>query len=289
MDMKITALPHVPSGPAVARTRPVVEQSVPQPTESAQLSCIPLADKPVEKAVEAPPPPETPRPVAFTPSADTSLEALEATSAKLATFEGGYTKSHIKNTAVFANRLAEALEGTAMQLNAKEARDLTEASHVYDAGKLATDEALYNDPRGPRDMPKEEWGAMWTQMCRHVEISTERSRQLGKGSDPEVEATLGALNSKVAAGDNGVREIIRHHHEKLDGSGYPDKLQGDRIPKGAQILGICDMYEALRQPRSFRPAKDHETARSILEGDAQAGKLNPELVRIFFDKVALQA
>lgn len=262
-----------------ARTQPQPpgpEQS--QPADSAQIS-QPRPEVQTQPQVQETPPPK-PKPVAFQPAADLSLEAFEQTSAKLAGFEGGYTKRHMQNTAAFASRMAEALN-----LTAKETRDLNEAAHVYDAGKLVSDEAIYNDPRGPKDMPKDEWGGIWREMCRHVEISTESSRQQGKASDPQVEATLGALNSKVAAGDDGARQIIRHHHEKLDGSGYPDKLQGDQIPKGAQILGICDMYEALRSPRSFRPAKDHETARAILEGDAKNGKLNPEFVRVFFEKV----
>jgi HD-GYP domain-containing protein (c-di-GMP phosphodiesterase class II) len=254
----------------------VPEQSL--PADSAQISQPGPAPQTQPQVQETPPP--KPKPVPFQPAADLSLEAFEQTSAKLATFEGGYTKAHMQNTAAFANKMAEVL-----QLSAKETRDLNEAAHVYDAGKLVSDEAIYNDPRGPKDMPKEEWGAMWREMCRHVEISTESSRLQGKASDPQVESTLGALNSKVAAGDDGVRQIIRHHHEKLDGTGYPDRLQGDQIPKGAQILGICDMYEALRQPRSFRPAKDHETARVILEGDAKNGKLNPELVKVFFEQV----
>lgn len=284
--MKIT--PLVPTQPLTPPkfVAPPTELSVPLPSDSASITGAPPVESKPTPTTSAPVVAPTPRPVAFQPAADLSPEAFEAATSKLATFEGGYTRAHMTGTAAYANGLAEALEGTALQLSPKESRDLNEASHVYDAGKLVTDEAIYNDPRGPRDMPKEEWGAMWQQMCRHVEISTERSRQLGKASDPEVEATLGALNSKVAAGDDDVRSIIRHHHEKLDGSGYPDKLQGDQIPKGAQILGICDMYAALRSPRSFRPAKDHQSARAILEGDAQNGKLNAEMVRIFFDKVA---
>lgn len=284
--MKISPLTPF-QAPAALRVTPRPQEDAPTlPSDSASIT---RSAPPVEKkSAAAPTPPEFPKPVAFTPAGDLSVDAFEATTARLAIFEGGYTKEHMVATSAYANRLAEALEGSALQLTAKEARDLNEASHVYDAGKLVADEAIYNDPRGPRDMPKEEWGAMWQQMCRHVEVSTEQSRQLGKASDPEVEATLGALNSKVAAGDDGVRAIIRHHHEKLDGSGYPDKLQGDQIPKGAQILGLCDMYSALRSPRSFRAAKDHDTARSILEGDAQNGKLNPELVRIFLDRVATQ-
>ena len=123
MDRKITPQLHIPTASVPQRARPVAEpQATPQPTESAQLNgtvAETTNENPAEKTAESPAQ-ESPRPVAFTPTADTSLEALEPTSAKLTAFEGGYTKSHIKATAVFANRLAEALEGTSLQLSAKE-------------------------------------------------------------------------------------------------------------------------------------------------------------------------
>jgi putative nucleotidyltransferase with HDIG domain len=59
-----------------------------------------------------------------------------------------------------------------------------------------------------------------------------------------------------------IRPIIRGHHEKYDGSGYPDRLAGDSIPIGAQVLCIADVYDALTTSRSYRPALTHETALS---------------------------
>ncbi|MGH7537053.1 MAG: HD domain-containing phosphohydrolase [Gemmatimonadales bacterium] len=57
-----------------------------------------------------------------------------------------------------------------------------------------------------------------------------------------------------------IKPIIRWHHEKYDGSGYPDRLRGDQIPLGAQIIGIVDVYDALTTTRSYRPAMSHEQA-----------------------------
>lgn len=57
-----------------------------------------------------------------------------------------------------------------------------------------------------------------------------------------------------------LKPIIRWHHEKYDGSGYPDRLAGDAIPLGAQIIGIVDVYDALTTTRSYRPAMSHEQA-----------------------------
>jgi len=51
-----------------------------------------------------------------------------------------------------------------------------------------------------------------------------------------------------------LKPIIRWHHEKYDGSGYPDRLKGDEIPLAAQIVGIVDVYDALSNPRAHAPA-----------------------------------
>ena len=57
-----------------------------------------------------------------------------------------------------------------------------------------------------------------------------------------------------------ITPIIRWHHERHDGSGYPDRLRGDEIPLNAQIIGIADVYDALTTTRSYRGAMTHEAA-----------------------------
>lgn len=57
-----------------------------------------------------------------------------------------------------------------------------------------------------------------------------------------------------------IKPIIRSHHEKYDGTGYPDQLRGDEIPLSAQIVGIADVYDALTTTRAYRPAMTHEVA-----------------------------
>jgi putative two-component system response regulator len=61
-----------------------------------------------------------------------------------------------------------------------------------------------------------------------------------------------------------VRPIVRHHHERLDGSGYPDGLQGDQIPVTAQIMGVIDTYEALTSERPYQRPKTNDEAVEIL-------------------------
>jgi putative two-component system response regulator len=68
-----------------------------------------------------------------------------------------------------------------------------------------------------------------------------------------------------------VLPIIRHHHEKLDGSGYPDGLKGDQIPVTARILQITDIYDALTTDRSYRAALPQDVALEIMRDEARRG------------------
>jgi putative nucleotidyltransferase with HDIG domain len=61
-----------------------------------------------------------------------------------------------------------------------------------------------------------------------------------------------------------LKPLIRSHHEKYDGTGYPDRLVGDAIPLGAQILCVADVYDALTTTRSYRPAMPHQRAREVM-------------------------
>jgi putative two-component system response regulator len=78
-----------------------------------------------------------------------------------------------------------------------------------------------------------------------------------------------------------VSPIIRHHHERADGTGYPDRLSGDRVPLLAQLLGIVDTYDAVTTERPYKPASTSEQAcRELLE-EAEKGWKNARLVEEF--------
>jgi putative nucleotidyltransferase with HDIG domain len=62
-----------------------------------------------------------------------------------------------------------------------------------------------------------------------------------------------------------IKPIIRWHHEKYDGTGYPDRLRGDEIPLAAQLVGIVDVYDALTTTRAYRGAMTHEKAMEVIE------------------------
>jgi putative two-component system response regulator len=80
-----------------------------------------------------------------------------------------------------------------------------------------------------------------------------------------------------------VRPIIRSHHERLDGSGYPDGLSGSDVPLLAQITSIADTYDAITTDRPYRRAQSPERALAELTSDANAGRLDRELVTTFAD------
>ena len=78
-----------------------------------------------------------------------------------------------------------------------------------------------------------------------------------------------------------VRPIIRHHHERYDGSGYPDGLAGDDIPLLAQIIGIVDVYDAVTTRRPYQGPHSAQEALDILRDQVSRGWRRPDLVDAF--------
>jgi HD-GYP domain-containing protein (c-di-GMP phosphodiesterase class II) len=77
-----------------------------------------------------------------------------------------------------------------------------------------------------------------------------------------------------------IRPIVRSHHERWDGTGYPDQLRGEEIPLPARILCVADVYDALTTTRSYRPAMSREEALRIM--DSESGRIfDPDLYRLF--------
>ncbi|WP_424134067.1 HD-GYP domain-containing protein [Roseomonas chloroacetimidivorans] len=132
------------------------------------------------------------------------------------------------------------------------------AASLHDIGKLAIPDAIL-EKRGPLDAAERQ--AMQQHSAFGAEI-------LGQISDPV--ALLAA-------------EVALRHHERWDGSGYPDGLAREAISREARIVGLCDVYDAIREERPYKPPISHEEAmRLILVGDpggpTMPGKFDPELL-----------
>jgi putative nucleotidyltransferase with HDIG domain len=123
---------------------------------------------------------------------------------------------------------------------------------LHDVGKIAIPADILNKPGPLTDSERDV-------MERHTVIGEEM------------------LGSMPFAWD--IRPMIRHHHERWDGAGYPDRLSGTAIPLAARILCIADVFDALTSDRSYRPAFPAERALDIMQRDV--GAFDPELLPIF--------
>ena len=79
----------------------------------------------------------------------------------------------------------------------------------------------------------------------------------------------------------GVIPIIRHHHERWDGSGYPDGLKEDDIPYLAQVFQLIDIYDALTSERPYKKAFTSVEALSVMQKETDSGWRNPKLMQQF--------
>ncbi len=146
--------------------------------------------------------------------------------------------------------------GIAAGLGDDDLQALYRGGYLHDIGKVALPDKVLNKP-GPLD--EEEWKSMRS----HTLLGEEICRPLG------------SLHK--------VLPIIRHHHERWDGSGYPDGLQGNRIPLLARVLQLGDIYDALIHMRPYKPALAPETALQIMQQETARGWRDPELMGLFVE------
>ena len=163
------------------------------------------------------------------------------------------TSGHCERMAAYA-----AAFGAHLDLASEEVEALHRGGYLHDVGKVGVPDAILLKPS--RLTPEET-----SIMQRHTAIG---------------DALCGELRLLRL-----VRPIVRHHHERLDGSGYPDHLRSDAIPLLAQITGIVDVFDALTTARVYRPALSTEAACAELVEEARRGWRSPKLVEEF---IALQ-
>jgi HD-GYP domain-containing protein (c-di-GMP phosphodiesterase class II) len=144
-----------------------------------------------------------------------------------------YTEEHTRRVALRAVQV-----GDELGLAPERLRDLAVGGLLHDIGKLSVDNQILKKP-GP--LTDGEFAAVQ----RHVESGDALLRELG-----------GFASS--------VHRLVRSHHERLDGSGYPDGEHADEISLDVRILAVCDVYDALLSTRVYREAWSHERAIALL-------------------------
>ena len=183
------------------------------------------------------------------------LEDIEAVLVFLATMveaKDAYTEQHVERVAAVAVHI-----GRALDLPEKALRDLRRGAQIHDIGKLGISEAILKKPGPLTDAEFEE-------MKRHTLIGEELCRPL---------RTL-----------RNALPIIRNHHERWDGTGYPDGLAGEDIPLLARIVTIADVVDAITSTRHYRSALPLEYALAVIrEGAGQ--QFDPKLARLFLELV----
>jgi putative two-component system response regulator len=160
-----------------------------------------------------------------------------------------YTGLHCERLAAYGIALAQALG-----LPRREQLALYRGGYLHDIGKIAIPDSILFK-RGL--LTEQEWKIMRLHTIRGEEICRPMK-------------TLAP-----------VLPIIRSHHERWDGSGYPDGLRGEEIPLLARILQVADIYDALTTARPYKPAFSHRHSVELMMEEARRGWRDPELVPLF--------
>lgn len=164
-----------------------------------------------------------------------------------------YTEGHCERLASYAVTL-----GAALGLSDEDLEALRRGGYLHDVGKIGIPDAV---------------------LLKAGRL-TVAEYDLIKAHPVIGDRLLGDLRSLAP-----VRPIVRHHHERLDGSGYPDGLKGDEIPLLAHVVAIVDAYDAMTTERPYRPARTPAKACDELRADAARGRMSRDLVEAFVSLV----
>jgi putative two-component system response regulator len=163
------------------------------------------------------------------------------------------TPGHIRRMGLYSSALLKAYLGW----DAKEVDDIRIAAAVHDVGKLGIPDSIVLKPG---KLTAEEFEIM----KKHAEIGAHIMEQ---------------SNFKVVEVS---REIALCHHERWDGSGYPQGLRGEAIPDSARVVAVADVYDSLISDRVYRPAFPENKALAMIK-EEKGGHFDPRIVECFFD------
>jgi putative two-component system response regulator len=178
-----------------------------------------------------------------------SASAIISTLAVMVETRDGHSEGHCHRMANYATAL-----GRALGLGDADLQALHRGGFLHDIGMLAIPDSLLRTP-GP--LQPEDYELIRS----HTVIGDDLC------------ANLRALQA--------IRPIVRSHHERQDGSGYPDGLKGDEVPLLAQIVGICDAFDAITSKRAYHEQQPASIALTVLQRQVELGWRRADLVAAF--------
>lgn len=173
--------------------------------------------------------------------------------------------NHAKNMTVLSRSVLEKLRQKTdkYELDGRTIMLISTAAAIHDIGKVAINRKIV-DKKG-KLTPKE-----YEIMKTHTVLGYKMLENIG---DAEKSPLLAYA-----------REICRWHHERYDGKGYPDGLKGEEIPLSAQVVSVCDVYDALTSKRPYKPAYSPEKSLKMII-DGECGAFNPVLIECLVEAV----
>jgi len=194
-----------------------------------------------------------------------SIRAL----AHLAETRDPETGNHILRTQAYVHRLASGLRAHprfAATLTERYIDLLTRSAPLHDIGKVGIPDAILLKP-GKLD------AAEWVVMRTHAKLGSDAIEQ----AERDIDSPLDFLSL--------AKEIAHWHHEKWDGSGYPDGLAGDAIPVAARLMALADVFDALISKRVYKQALTYAETRAIIAA-GRGQHFDPDAVDVFLEGFA---
>ncbi|MDZ4202482.1 MAG: response regulator, partial [Gallionella sp.] len=191
-----------------------------------------------------------------------SIRAL----AHLAETRDPETGNHILRTQAYVKRMAIGLQQHprfSAFLNSHNIDLLAKSAPLHDIGKVGIPDNILQKPGA---LTAEEWQVMKT----HAKLGSDAIEQAERDIDTPLEFLVLA------------KEIAHWHHEKWDGSGYPDGLAGDEIPISARLMAVADVFDALISPRVYKSAMPYSEARDIIM-TGRGKHFDPDMVDAFIE------
>ena len=190
---------------------------------------------------------------------DTTLYVMVA----LAEFRDEDTGNHIKRTQASVRLLAQWLLDRGLaggELTPEAIEALAKAAPLHDIGKVAIPDGVLLKPG---KLTPEEWVVMRTHTSQGADLLQRAADRMGADAGQWLRYGM---------------QIARHHHEKWDGSGYPDGLAGEAIPLAARLMAVADVYDALISRRPYKEPLGHAEALAWIRGQG-GSHFDPTLVR----------